>query len=1031
MAKGFGQSTSKGKTGRQFFERLWDASEEGNREQVYRLLEENADKLTDNFAQRVRKDAELKLSKANPRQRGKLAAKLWKFSIFIDEFPRGNRASHIEIAIACRNVLDQFFPRHTFSKAWAMHQNGLGACYGTRIRGDRAENLKEAISYFEAALQVGTREVFPENWANTQNNLGVAYKETKQFAEAIAAYQKALEICTREAFPEKWAMTQMNLGVAYTETKQFAEAIAAYQNALEVYTREALPETWALTQINLGCLYIEAGQSELAIPFLQAAIEVWTREAFPEDWALTQHNEDWALTQHNLGIAYSDLGQIDAAITYFRSSLEIFQPAAFPIKCLEAGRNLGITAFNAEKWQTAIEGYAAAIEAVEISCSWASTNQRRQEILAEAMDVYTQIVQACLNNHQPKLALEYVERSKARNLVQLFADAESTLHPKGNQVDRKIRQRIERLKAQITDKQQQLDNLGEEAGLKANPIQFRFSDELWQGEAIDETANQTPQPALDSPPASLIDPPPVPLQKGEAFSSQENSKPLSSQERGLERGLKTSATEGSENSNPNQLYAQRLRQELEELQAKFDQILAQILDADPAYALTQAVQPIRFAEIMHLLDQKTAIIEWYITEERFFTFIITRNQEPYVWQSQPDDLTQLNQWQQDYLNDYQHDNSKWRNTLSSRLETLAQILHLDEILTQSPLPKDCQQLILIPHRYLHLFPLHALPVLSSSVDNPQDTGNTTSVLLDQFPDGVRYAPSCQLLQLSQERCDEPQFSQTTASKHLFAMQNPTEDLNFADVEVEAISRYFHPADIHILPSQRATKDVWTHATTQNQLRLANFIHFSGHAYFNFESPLRSALVLSGATLSEIPEADENRYILSPDKHQIDLEKCLLLEEIFALDLRLCRLVTLSACETSLTDPKSLSDEYISLPSGFLVAGSPSIVGSQWKVLDLATAFLMIEFYRNLVGQTQNPSELSPTPISVAKALKTAQCWLRDVTKEQLPDWLERLNLNPKCKQKLKDDAEYVLTLSSSERPFSKPHYWAGFCAIGQ
>ncbi|MEQ8383035.1 MAG: CHAT domain-containing protein [Coleofasciculus sp. A1-SPW-01] len=1003
---------------------------------MYRLLEENPDTLTDNFAQLVREDAELKLRRANERQRGKLVTKLSQFSKFIYEFPRGNRASHIEIAIACCQVLTKFSPRRAFPVQWAALQNSLGACYRNRIRGDRAENLKVAISYYEAALQVRTREAFPESWANTQNSLGIAYTDTKQFTEAIATYQNALEICTRKAFPQYWAMTQMNLGVAYKETKQFAEAIAAYQNALEIRTREAFPEYWAMTQNNLGNAYRDAGQSELAIPCLQAALEVWTREAFPEDWAITQYN---------LGTAYSDLGQIDAAITYFRSSLEIFQPAAFPVKCLKAGRDFGNTAFNAQKWQTAIEGYAAAIEAVEISCSWASTNQRRQEILAEAMDVYTQIVQACLNNHQPKLALEYVERSKARNLVQLFADAESTLHPKGDQLDRNIRQRIERLKAQITDKHKQLDNLGEEAGLKANPMQFRFSDELWEGEAIDETANPTPQPALDSPPASLIDPPPVPLvdpppvplQKGEAkgcfafgsmgedFSSQENSKPLSSQERGLERGLKTSATEDSETSNPNQLYAQRLRQELAELQAKFDQILDQILDADPAYALTQAVQPIRFAEIMHLLDEKTAIIEWYITEERFFTFVITHNQEPYVWQSQPDDLTQLNQWQQDYLNDYQHDNRQWCNDLSSRLETLAQILHLDHILTQSPLPKDCQQLILIPHRYLHLFPLHALPVLSSSVDNPQDTGNTTAVLLDQFPDGVRYAPSCQLLQLSQKRCDEPQFSQTTASKHLFAMQNPTEDLNFADVEVEAISRYFHPADI--LPSQRATKDVWTQATTQNQLRLANFIHFSGHAYFNFESPLRSALVLSGATLSEKLEADESRYIQSPDKQQIDLEKCLLLEEIFALDLRPCRLVTLSACETSLTDPKSLSDEYISLPSGFLVAGSPSIVGSQWTVCDVATAFLMIKFYRNLVGQSQNPSELSPTPISVAKALKTAQSWLRDVTKEQLRDWLKPLNLSPERQQ----EVERELKLSLNERPFSQPAYWAAFCAIGQ
>ncbi|WP_193195719.1 hypothetical protein [Nostoc sp. MG11] len=42
------------------------------------------------------------------------------------------------------------------------------------------------------------------------------------------------------------------------------------------------------------------------------------------------------------------------------------------------------------------------------------------------------------------------------------------------------------------------------------------------------------------------------------------------------------------------------------------------------------------------------------------------------------------------------------------------------------------------HRFLHLFPLHALPVKES-------------YLFDLFPNGVGYAPSCQLLQQVQLR----------------------------------------------------------------------------------------------------------------------------------------------------------------------------------------------------------------------------------------------------------------------------------------
>jgi len=994
------------KTSRQFFEEVLDASGEGKREEVYRLLDENEDKLTDNFAQLVREDAEVKLSRLNPRQRGNLAQKLWRFSGFIDEFPKGNRASNLEIAIAGLEVLTKFFPRNAFPVHWAALQHSLGGSYLQRIRGDRAENLELAIAANEAALQVFAKKAFSPEWAEIQNNLGNAYSEAGQIFKAIAAYQDALKVYNREEFPEHWAAIQHNLGMAYTEQGQFSEAIAACQAALEFYTHEAFPEDWAMIQNNLGYAYREAGQSEQAIPCLQAALEVRTREALPEKWAMSQYN---------LATAYSDLGQVDEAIAYFRSSLEIFKPTAFPVRRLKAGRDFGKTAFNAGKWQEAIEGYAAAIEAVEISCSWASSNQRRQEILEDAMDVYTQIVQACLNNHQPDLAIEYVERSKARNLVQLFADTDSTLHPKGDQIRPDTRKRLERLKAQIVDKQQQLDNLGEDVGLTANTLRSTLSDGILDY-STESIANLTP-------------PAPLPY-KGRG----ETDSPLLAGEGQGER--LTQSDDRDSSPNLNQIYAKRLRKELEDLQEKFDEILDEILESDPAYALTQAVQPIRFQEILDQLEEHTAIIEWYITDERFFTFVITRHHEPYVWQSQPDDLSELNRWQQEYLDDYrQNKYHQWRDHLSPRLKELSRILHLDEILDH--VPEDCQQLILIPHRYLHLFPLHALPLVRQASRLPmveeggQDAHPTREIcLLDRFLDGVRYAPSCQLLQLSKKRCTEP--LQTTASKHLFAIQNPTEDLTFANVEVEAIRRYFDPTNI--LPTQEATKTAWNQPSTKEQLRLANFIHFSCHGYFNFESPLRSALVLSGAKVSGTDqlEDDNTRYIESPERDRIDLQKCLLLEEIFALDLRPCSLVTLSACETGLSDPKSLSDEYISLPSGFLVAGSPSIVGSQWAVNDFATAFLMVKFYENLVGGglAETRSLSANQEVTVAVALNEAQKWLRDATTQELKEWVENGKVPLTPTQEI-DVLARLLNMEADAKPFEPPQYWAAFCAIGQ
>ena len=970
MPKGFGQPTGnqrQGKPAREFFEKILEITsyQKEAQERLYQLLDKNQEILTDNFAELVRSHADLNLSRSNPKTRGKYATKLDSFGRFIGDFPRGNRASNLEIAIACFEVLVKFFPRTTSQRRWARQQHLLGFSYSERIRGDRADNLNSAVRLLQAALEVFSREALRKEWAMVKGSLGNVYSKQEIFEEAITAYQAALEVFTREALREERVAIEENLGIVYTYQKHFELAVTAFQNALEIRSHEPLSQALATTQNNLGYAYREAGQSEQAITFLEIALESRTRDKLPEAWAQTQHN---------LGNAYSDLGQIETAISHFRSSLEILQPTAFPIDCLKAGRDFGKTAFKAGRWQEAIEGYRTAIEAVEVSCSWASSNQRRQDILEKAIDVYTQMVQACLNHGQSALAIEYVERSKARNLVQLFADSDKPLQLMGEQSGAGQRKLLEKLKQQIIEKQRERDSLGEESGQQTSALRSKLDPAFME--------------ALD----------------GSALGEEPTS----------------TAAELDDTHTPdlNQLYARQVRSELEALQTQFDAALDELLESDPAYALTQAVRPIQFEEILEQIDEHTAIIEWYITDERFFAFVMSHHaDQPEVWQSNAEDLTQLHQWQQTYLNDYrQHKHRQWAEQLPARLTDLAQILHLPELFAK--IPKACTQLILVPHRYLHLLPLHALPV------------DADQCLLDLFLDGVRYAPSCQLLQLSQKRATASQLATSELSRNLFAIQNPTDDLNFANVETEAIQSYF--AEAHVLRNQQATKADWDRAKKQQQLSSATFIHFSCHSYFNFESPLKSALVLAGAKrpeAQEVTEIDPTRFLQSPERDTIDLSKCLLLEEIFSLNLRPCRLVTLSACETGLSNPRSLSDEYIGLPSGFLVAGSPSVVGSHWAVSDIATAFLMIKFYGNLMEQIKQAPDASESSgqLSIAQALNQAQRWLRGVTKSALWDWLKSLKLNQEQQKEIERD----LKLSSSDRPFSNPLYWAAFGAIGQ
>jgi CHAT domain-containing protein len=182
------------------------------------------------------------------------------------------------------------------------------------------------------------------------------------------------------------------------------------------------------------------------------------------------------------------------------------------------------------------------------------------------------------------------------------------------------------------------------------------------------------------------------------------------------------------------------------------------------------------------------------------------------------------------------------------------------------------------------------------------------------------------------------------------------------------------------------------------------------------------LILSGGIIDtpSTPTAEKSsRYLPYRNGGSIDLDNCLTLGEIFQLDLHQCRLVTLSACETGLTDANSLGDEYVGLPSGFLYAGSANVVSSLWAVSDLSTTLLMIKFYQNL-KETE----------SVSIALNQAQQWLRQVTKLELLDWISHLTLRASEKFLVDSWTDKLDLVDNHTRIFHSPYHWAAFCAIG-
>ena len=205
----------------------------------------------------------------------------------------------------------------------------------------------------------------------------------------------------------------------------------------------------------------------------------------------------------------------------------------------------------------------------------------------------------------------------------------------------------------------------------------------------------------------------------------------------------------------------------------------------------------------------------------------------------------------------------------------------------------------MPHRLLHVLPLHAFPI-----------GDGPDLLLDRFPEGVRYAPSTLLARLAGD-LDRPGFDT------LWAAENPTGDLPFTELEMADLKRHFPQASV--LRGEAATRSA---LDTGDAFQQSHCTHFASRGRFRLETPTES---------SPLPAGGDR----------------LTLGDLFERRLPASRLAVLSACETGWTDITDLTDEHVGLPSGFLFAGSKAVVSSLWRVDDVSTSVLMMELYARL------------------------------------------------------------------------------------
>ena len=161
---------------------------------------------------------------------------------------------------------------------------------------------------------------------------------------------------------------------------------------------------------------------------------------------------------------------------------------------------------------------------------------------------------------------------------------------------------------------------------------------------------------------------------------------------------------------------------------------------------------------------------------------------------------------------------------------------------------------------------------------------------------------------------------------IFALGNPQTQLQplpGAEKEVEEIGLLFQKSVIRT--RAEATEELMKADIVKREN--PDVIHLACHGVFNDQQPELTYLALAADSIND---------------------GRLEVHEIFELDLKGVSLVTLSACSSGKSKSR-IGEEIAGLTSGFIFAGSPSILSSLWEVDDEATRSFMVNFYRNYVG----------------------------------------------------------------------------------
>jgi len=874
----------------------------------------------------------------------------------------------------------------------------LGALWG--LVGDYGKArplLLEARDYWEARDPPAPLRV-----ATVLNDLAVIERATTSYQRAEPLLVRALEL-REEHLPADsitLAYSHANLAAVLSPQGRYAEAVRHYDRAIGIMQsrRESAPTALASTLLNMAMTYKSQGQLGKAIRYCEQALDVHEaviREQGPGTVAYYNALAALHIGQSDLTTALrynekaTNICQEHSLTTeaVFAAALHHRATVAYLRNDLSAARNDWEEALKIQTSRRLVIGQARSLNYLAKVSSLQGHNEAAEKLYREVIDLVKYsgaypIMQYLAQCNLAELLYDRGEHAAAREVV---GEAVSVLElPRAGVVGAEA---------------QRARHFHQFADAFDLLVDWYINDELYD-EAIETAERARNRTFLDQMNLAGVD-------LRDTLDRREHGELLDRElSLRVEMGsLRTASLQFQDDSSQARVELSKL---LDKVQEDYRDVHREIRNASDFYrGQLDSEVDVSVSEMRDWLEATSQVMLFYVLgDKRSHLFVLgdktrsTHRIELSLATSDGQQVPLTRQMTADLVHQFMLDLRK-----PSGSRGLGEVIYSTKgarkgdstaSLTEALLPAEAREMVakaaprhvvIVPDGALHQLPFEALPISGDPAPN---------YILDLFPP-IYYSPSAAILANLVDRSKPesgPVQTALTVGNPVYQLESTGElpdprkrslthisrsgyealggqlsSLPGTEVESQRVSDALSPLAVTRVTGPRASE-----RRVREQIGGQHWVHLAAHGM--------------------VHDQYENLFgaiALSPSEHasrSADDDGFLELREIQTLPMLDCRLVVLSACQTSV-GPTNGHEAGNSLAQAMLIAGAHRVISSHWNVDDESTAQMMGRFFSRLADNLSGDE-----PIDYARALQEARREVR------------------------------------AEKKWSAPYYWGAFVLIG-